>query len=58
MAYWGWIVLAIAIIAVVALTAVARRRETVALRRRRGPEYERTLQAREDRREDEADLRE
>jgi hypothetical protein len=58
MATWVWILIAFAIVVVVALFALAaRRRRTAMLRRRFGPEYDRTLQAREDRGAAEADLR-
>jgi hypothetical protein len=59
MATWVWIVIVIAVVVVVALIAMAaRQRRTAALRQRFGPEYDRTVQAREDRRAAEADLRE
>ena len=58
MAIWAWVLIAIAVVAVVALIALAgRRRQTAALRQRFGPEYDRTLGAREDRRAAEAELR-
>lgn len=58
MATWVWILIAIAVVVVVALFAMAaRQRRTTTLRRRFGPEYDRTLEAREDRRAAEADLR-
>lgn len=61
MATWVWIVIAIvvvAVLAVIAATVVRRRRRTAALQQRFGPEYDRTVQARDDRRAAEADLRE
>ena len=59
MATLVWIVIVIAVVVVVALIAMAaRRRRTTALRQRFGPEYDRTVEAREDRRTAEADLRE
>lgn len=59
MASWVWILIAIAAVVVVALIvmAVRQRRET-ALRQRFGPEYDRAVQARDDRRAAEAELRE
>lgn len=57
MAIWAWILIAIAAVAVVVITVLAARQgRTAALRRRFGPEYDRTLSAREDRRAAEADL--
>jgi hypothetical protein len=57
MATWVWILIAIAVVVVVVLIALAaRQRRSTALRQRFGPEYDRTLQAREDRRAGEADL--
>jgi FtsZ-interacting cell division protein ZipA len=55
---WVWIVIIIAVvvIALVALMAMSRRR-SAGLQQRFGPEYERTLQNRDDRRAAEADLR-
>ena len=59
MAIWAWILIAIAVVAVVAVVVVAaRQRQTAALRQRFGPEYDRTLAARDDRRAAEAELRE
>ena len=59
MATWVWILIAIAAVLVVALVAMAaRQRRTTALRQRFGPEYDRAVEAREDRRAAEADLRE
>jgi hypothetical protein len=58
MAIWAWVLIAIAVVAGVVLIALAvRQRQTAALRQRFGPEYDRTLAAREDRRDAEADLR-
>lgn len=60
MATWVWILIAIAVVIVVALMAMTavRQRRTAALRQRFGPEYDRTVEAREGRRDAEADLRE
>jgi len=58
-ASWVWVVIAIAVVVVIALVAVgARKRRTVALRDRFGPEYDRALEKSDDRRAAEADLRE
>lgn len=58
MAGWIWILIVIAIVAVIAVAALtARKRRTAVLRRRFGPEYDRAVRAREDRRAAEADLR-
>lgn len=58
MATWVWILIVIVAVVVVALIAVAaRQRRTTALRQRFGPEYDRAVEAREDRRAAEADLR-
>lgn len=58
MATWVWILIAIVVVLVVVLIAMAaRQRRTTALRRRFGPEYDRAVEAREDRRAAEADLR-
>jgi hypothetical protein len=58
MVIWAWILIAVAIIVVALLAARAmRQRSTTALRERFGPEYERVLREREDRRAAEADLR-
>jgi hypothetical protein len=58
MATWVWILIAIAVVVVVALIAMAaRQRRTTTLRQRFGPEYDRTVEAREGRRAAEADLR-
>ena len=57
MAIWAWVLIAVGIVAVVALIALTSpQRRTAALRQRFGPEYDRTLQARGDRRAAEADL--
>ena len=59
MATWAWALIAIAAVVVVALIALAaRQRRTVALRQRFGPEYDRTVEARQDRRSAEAELHE
>lgn len=53
-----WVVIAIAVVAVIALVAVGvRKRRTAMLRGRFGPEYDRTVASRDDRRAAEADLR-
>src|SRR5580700_3060983 len=58
MATWVWIVIAIAVVAVIALVAVgAGKRRTAMLRDRFGPEYDRAVESRDDRRAAEADLR-
>ncbi len=59
MATWAWILIAVAIVVVAAvLVAMAmRQRRTTNLRQRFGPEYDRTVQERDDRRAAEADLR-
>jgi hypothetical protein len=57
MAAWIWIVIIIAVVAVVALGAmVARNRRTAMLRDRFGPEYDRTVANRDDRRAAETEL--
>ena len=58
MATWFWIVIVIVVV-LIALAAVmaARRRRTMALRERFGPEYDRTVGAREGQRAAEAELR-
>jgi len=57
MAAWIWIVIIIAVVAVVALAAlVARNRRTAMLRDRFGPEYDRTVEHRDNRRAGEAEL--
>jgi hypothetical protein len=59
MATWVWIVIAIAAVVVIALIVMAvRQRRATALRERFGPEYDRAVEAREDRRAAEAELRE
>jgi hypothetical protein len=59
MTTWAWILIAIVVVAVVALIAVAaRQRRSAALRQRFGPEYDRAVETREDRRAAEAELRE
>ena len=58
MATWLWIVIIIVAVAIVLIAVLAvRRRRTMALRERFGPEYDRTVGAREDQRTAEADLR-
>ena len=58
MATWVWILIAIAVVVVIALIAMAaRQRRTTTLRQRFGPEYDRAVEAREDRRAGEAELR-
>jgi hypothetical protein len=58
MATWVWVVIAIAVVAVIALLAVgARNRRTAMLRKRFGPEYDRAVENRDGRRAAEADLR-
>ena len=58
MATGVWILIVIAAVVVVAVVAVAaRQRRTAALRQRFGPEYDRAVEARQDRRTAEADLR-
>ena len=59
MATWVWILIVIAVVVVVTFIVMAvRQRRTTALRQRFGPEYDRTVEAAEDRRAAEADLRE
>jgi hypothetical protein len=59
MAAWAWILIVIAIVVVIGLIAMAdRRRRTSALRQRFGPEYDRAVESRQDRRAAEAELRE
>ena len=59
MAIWTWILIAVVVVVVVAIGALAaRRHRTTALRQRFGPEYDRAVEAREDRQAAEADLRE
>lgn len=58
MATWIWVVIAIAVVAVIALGTVwARKRRTAALRGRFGPEYDRAVENRGGQRAAEADLR-
>jgi hypothetical protein len=58
MATWAWILIAIVAVVVVVFIAMAvRQRRTTALRQRFGPEYDRAVESREDRRAAEADLR-
>ena len=58
MATWVWILIAIAaVVVVVGITLAARQRQTAALRQRFGPEYDREVEARQDRRAAEAELR-
>ena len=59
MAIWAWILIALGVIIVVALLVaiLMQQRRTTMLRQRFGPEYDRVLQEREDRRAGEADLR-
>jgi hypothetical protein len=58
MATWVWVLIAVAAVVVVGLTAMAvRQRRTTALRQRFGPEYDRAVEAREGRQAAEADLR-
>jgi hypothetical protein len=59
MATWVWILIAIAAVVVIALIAMkVRQRRATALHERFGPEYDRAVEAREDRRAAEAELRE
>jgi hypothetical protein len=58
MATWLWIVIVIVVVLIALAAAMAaRRRRTMALRERFGPEYERTVGAREGQRAAEAELR-
>ena len=58
MATWFWILIVIVVVLIALAAAMAaRRRRTMALRERFGPEYDRTVGAREDQRAAEADLR-
>jgi len=58
MATWAWILIIIAIVIVIGVIAmVDRQRRTAALRQRFGPEYDRAVESRQDRRAAEADLR-
>lgn len=58
MATWIWILIVIVVVVVLGLaaTVVARQRRTASLRQRFGPEYDRTVQAAQDRRAAEAEL--
>src|SRR5918994_3792700 len=60
MPVWGWVVIAVAIAVAVALAVwlVMARRRTSSLRDRFGPEYDRTVQQHESRREAESELSE
>src|SRR5438046_6996513 len=58
MATWLWIVIVIVVVLIALAAAMAaRRRRTMALRERFGPEYDRTVGAREGQRAAEAELR-
>ena len=57
MASWLWIVIVIAVVVVRVDAMAARRRGETVLRQRFGPEYDRTVGAREAQRAAEADLR-
>lgn len=58
MATWVWILIIVVAVVVAAVIAMAaRQRRTTALRQRFGPEYDRAVEVREDRRLAEADLR-
>jgi hypothetical protein len=58
MATWAWILIAIAaVVVVVGIALAARQRSSAALRQRFGPEYDREVEARQDRRAAEAELR-
>lgn len=58
MAAWVWILIAVVVVVVIAVLAlVAMRRRSSKLRQRFGPEYDRTVETREDRRAAEAELR-
>lgn len=59
MAIWAWILIAVVALVVIALVVVAtRQRRKTGLRQRFGPEYDRAVEALEDRRAAEAELRE
>ena len=59
MAIWAWILIAVVVIVAAVLAAAAmRQRRTTKLHEQFGPEYERTMQERDDRRAAESDLRE
>ena len=59
MATWAWILIAVVIVVVAAVFVAMqmRQRRTTMLRQRFGPEYDRTIEERDDRRAAEADLR-
>jgi transposase InsO family protein len=59
MTTWAWILIAIGIVIAIALVVMMamQQRRTTMLRRRFGPEYERTMQEQDGRRAAEADLR-
>jgi hypothetical protein len=58
MATWVWVLIAIAaVVVVVGIALAARQRQTAALRQRFGPEYDREVEARQDRRAAETELR-
>jgi hypothetical protein len=58
MATLVWVIIAIVVVAIIAVVAVgARKRRTAMLRNRFGPEYDRVVESRDDRRAGEADLR-
>ncbi|HEY2574898.1 MAG TPA: hypothetical protein VGI74_01180 [Streptosporangiaceae bacterium] len=59
MATWAWIVIMVAVLAVVAVAAavITRQRRTAGLRDRFGAEYDRTVESAEDRRAAETELR-
>ena len=58
MATWAWILIAVVIVVAAVLVAMQmRQRRTTTLRQRFGPEYDRTIEERDDRRAAEADLR-
>lgn len=58
MATWIGIAIAIAVVVIAGGAVMARQRRAAALRERFGPEYDRAVEAREDRRAAEAELRE
>jgi hypothetical protein len=58
MATWIWIlIIIVAVVIVAGVAMVARQRRTAALRQRFGPEYDRAVEARDDQRLAESDLR-
>ncbi len=58
MAAWLWIVIAVVVVALIAVAVLAARKQrTTRLREQFGPEYDRTVSQREDKREAESDLR-